>query len=199
MLTHLPGFQDSVHDAQRTFRSLLDALARPGIPQATALVTPPTGLLVGCGAACLTLLDLETVVWLQRGFSEEVRSWLLFHTGCRFTSNPWEADFALIADVATAPPLEAFNSGTPEYPEASTALLMQLPALQGGQPVTLQGPGILSAITLDLPLPEDFWRQWREMTAGYPLGVDGWCFAADQVVGLPRTAQVMMEVGENVL
>ena len=103
--TQLPGFKDPVHEAQQTFRALLDALARPGMAQTTAAVTPPAGLTSGCAAACLTLLDLETVVWLQPEISAPAKSWLLFHTGCRFTEQPQSADFALISTIATiAPP-----------------------------------------------------------------------------------------------
>lgn len=190
MLTQLPSFKDPVHDAQQTFRALLDALARPGIPQATAELTVPEGLTPSCAAACLTLLDLETMMWLQPGLPEVARSWLLFHTGCRFVPHPQAADFALIWDIETVPSLFDFSWGTAEFPEASTSLLIQLPALWGGNPVTLCGPGILDVITVVAPLPVEFWQQWQEMTADYPLGVDSWCFAGDQVLGLPRTARL---------
>lgn len=190
LTTQLPGFKDPVHGAQQTFRALLDALARPGIQQTTASLTPPEGLNPGCAAACLTLLDLETAVWLQPGIAESARSWLLFHTGCRFTAQPQTADFALIDDVATMPNLEDFHWGTAAYPEASTSLLIQMPALEGAGSATLQGPGILDTITLRTPLDNDFWQQWQAMTANYPLGLDAWCFADRQVLGLPRTARL---------
>jgi len=195
--TQLPGFQDPVHEAQQTFRALLDALARPGMAQTTAAVTPPAGLTSGCAAACLTLLDLETVVWLQPEISAPAKSWLLFHTGCRFTEQPQSADFALISTIATMPPLDQFNWGTAAYPEASTSLLVQLPSLQGPQAVTLSGPGILASITIQTPLSQDFWHQWQEMVDAYPLGLDAWCFADQQVLGLPRTARVTREWGES--
>ncbi|MEL6384647.1 MAG: phosphonate C-P lyase system protein PhnH [Cyanobacteria bacterium J06626_18] len=190
MPTKLPGFPNPVHDAQRTFRALLDALARPGIPQTTATLSPPSPLSPSCAAACLTLLDLETVLWLQPGTLENVRSWLLFHTGCRFTTDSQAADLALIGDIATAPSLDNFQQGTVEYPEASTSLFIQLPALEGGLPMTLQGPGILNAITITLPLPIHFWQHWQAISAGYPLGIDCWCFTDSQVLGLPRTARL---------
>jgi len=186
----LPGFNDAVHEAQRTFRALLDALARPGLVQTTATVTPPAGLAIASAAAGLTLLDLETTMWLQPGTSEAARSWLLFHTGCRFTESPQDADFAIITDLSTMPPLTAFHWGAAEYPEASASLLIQLPALTGPTTVTWQGPGIREAIALQTPLPTGFWQQWQEMTASYPLGLDVWCLADDQVMGLPRTARV---------
>lgn len=188
-LTHLPGFRDPVHDAQQTFRALLAAIARPGLPQTTVSLQPPEGLVPSCAAAALTLLDLETTVWLQPGFPQGVQSWLLFHTGCRFTDHMPQADFALLWNVAAAPSLQAFNWGTAEYPEASTSLLVQCTALAGGTPVTLSGPGILDSVTVALPLPPQFWQQWQTMTASYPRGLDGWCFSGQQVIGLPRTAR----------
>lgn len=191
MITQLPGFADPVHDAQTTFRALLDALARPGMVQTTAAIAPPEGLTPSCAAAALTLLDLETTVWLQPGFSAAVQAWLLFHTGCRFTDAPQPANFAIIHDLDTAPDLAQFHWGTAEYPESSTSLLVQLPALDGGATVTLQGPGIKDAIAISLPVGADFWQQWQTITAGYPLGIDLWCFTGDRVLGLPRTAQVV--------
>ena len=189
MLTQLAGFTDTVHDAQRTFRALLDAFAKPGVCQTTVALIPPNGLEISCAAACLTLLDLETVVWLQPGLSEEVRSWLIFHTGCRFTQRPKAADFAVIWDVMTAPALAEFSWGTAEYPEASTSLLVQLPGLSEGEPATLRGPGLLHQLEVTLPLGTNFWQQRQTMLDDYPLGVDCWCFAQDQVVGLPRTTK----------
>ena len=187
----LPGFTDPVHNSQRTFRALSDALARPGIRQSMPSLTAPSGLTPSCAAACLTLLDLETSVWLQSCISESIRSWLLFHTGCRFTTNPQRADFAIIIDVDSAPALEQFCYGTPEYPEASTSILMQIPSLEGGSEVTLTGPGILDSMAIAPPLAPEFWQQWQEMTTEYPLGVDVWFFADAQILGLPRTARLM--------
>ena len=188
--TLLPGFFDPVHDAQRTFRSLLDALARPGIIQSPPLITAPSGLSSSCAAACLTLFDLEINVWLQPCIPEAVRSWLLFHTGCRFTTEPQAADFAIIADIDSAPDLDQFCYGTPEYPEASTSLLVQLPSLIGGSEVSLKGPGILEAIAIRPSLSSEFWQQWQAMTTEYPLGLDVWLFADHQLMGLPRTARL---------
>jgi alpha-D-ribose 1-methylphosphonate 5-triphosphate synthase subunit PhnH len=190
LTTQLPGFKDPVHGSQQTFRALLDALARPGMLQTTAPLTPPEGLSPGGAAACLTLLDLETMVWLQPGIAESVQAWLLFHTGCRFTAQPQTADFAVIDQIETMPRLDDFHWGTAEYPEASTSLLIELPTLEGAGAATLQGPGILDTILIQPPLHSDFWQQWQAMTTHYPLGLDAWCFADRQVLGLPRTAQI---------
>ncbi|MBD2519404.1 phosphonate C-P lyase system protein PhnH [Nostoc sp. FACHB-973] len=202
-VTHLPGFEDSVHDAQRTFRSLLDANARPGTPYPiTASMTVPSGLTLACAAACLTLLDLDVQVWLQPSFASSAtphsplptphsffRDWLLFHTGCRFTQQPGEADFALIRDLAALPELSDFSWGTAEQPEASTTLLVQVESWEKGQPVVLTGPGILHHKEIAPQVPRHFWDFWMKNHQAYPQGLDVFLFTENAVMGLPRTAK----------
>ncbi|MBE9044188.1 phosphonate C-P lyase system protein PhnH [Pleurocapsales cyanobacterium LEGE 10410] len=191
MIVELPGFQDLIHDSQSTFRTLLDALSRPGtIHQITPRLTPPAGFNTGCAAACLTLLDLETLVWLQPGLDEKVKNWLLFHTGCRFTKDPSQADFAVIWDINHMPPLSQFKQGKPVDPEDSTILLVQTEAISESslQQPTLSGAGINGQITMPIDLADSFWQQWQKNHDSYPLGVDIYFFAHDKVVGLPRTS-----------
>jgi alpha-D-ribose 1-methylphosphonate 5-triphosphate synthase subunit PhnH len=188
MLTQLPGFQDPIHDTQQTFRALLEALALPGSRQATVPITPPVGLMPSCAAAALTLFDLETTIWLQPGWSDDVPGWLLFHTGCQLTNQPAAADFAVIWNPMTLPDLATFRWGTSEAPEASTSLLIQCSAWTGGPRVRLDGPGILGELAVEVPLSADFWSQWQTMTQHYPLGLDVWCCHDQHVMGLPRTA-----------
>ncbi|HEY9659857.1 MAG TPA: phosphonate C-P lyase system protein PhnH [Allocoleopsis sp.] len=189
MVISLPGFQDAVHEAQTTFRALLEALAHPGRScSISAPLTPPDGITPACAAACLTLMDLETQVWLQPGL--EIESWLRFHTGCRFTPDPYQANFAVICDVGRSPDLQDFNPGTPEYPEKSTTLLIQVEGLVGGEVVGLEGPGILGERTIAPQLPSQFWQQWVNNHHAYPLGVDVFLFDQTQVMGLPRTTAI---------
>ncbi|MCM0592473.1 MAG: phosphonate C-P lyase system protein PhnH [Gloeotrichia echinulata IR180] len=189
-VTHLPGFPDPIHDAQRTFRALLDAHARPGNSDPiTTSMTVPFSLKPACGAACLTLLDLDVVVWLQPSFAAEVRAWLLFHTGCRFTQHPKEADFALIQDLTALPELSIFHCGTAEQPEASTTLLIQVESFEIGQPVILTGPGILDQRRVSPTLNRHFWEFWVQNHQAYPQGVDVLLFTENAVMGLPRTTK----------
>lgn len=189
-VTQLPGFQDPIHDTQRMFRALLDAHARPGTPyQITDEMSVPPGLTAACGAACLTLLDLDVVVWLQPSFATQVRAWLLFHTGCSFTQYPEEAEFALIQDLAALPELSIFNWGTAEKPEASTTLLVQAESFEMGQPVILTGPGILDKQAIAPTISPNFWDFWMQNHQAYPQGVDVFLFTEDSVMGLPRTAK----------
>jgi alpha-D-ribose 1-methylphosphonate 5-triphosphate synthase subunit PhnH len=208
-MTPFAGFDHPVQDAQFTFRALLNALAYPGQPfvilpselgdrvESThrfTLETPP-GMTPALAAACLTLLDLETVVWLQPGFNAAIPAWLRFHTGCQSIDNPQQANFALIKDSELLPPLSTFQIGTAAIPEASTTLLVQLESFTNGSPVTLEGPGILSAQTVALPgLPHSFWSEWTANVQSYPQGVDMLFFTHGTVLGLPRTAKARVEL-----
>lgn len=197
IITTTAGFGDRVHDAQQTFRTLLNALAHPGLPQAIAVqLTPPAGLMPACAAACLTLLDLDTQVWLQPGFDESVASWLVFHTGCRLTTDPLKADFAIVWHLDSLPDLAVFNWGTAECPEASTTVLIQTSLLSQGIAVVLKGPGILEERAIAPHVPERFWQQWHRNSRAYPQGIDVFLFAHHQVMGLPRTSTLLLRSGE---
>ncbi|MEB3213963.1 MAG: phosphonate C-P lyase system protein PhnH [Leptolyngbyaceae bacterium] len=191
MVTTHPGFRDTVHDAQQTFRALLDALARPGnsyrIP---AELEPPVGLMTASAAACLTLFDLDVSVWMQPGWHDSVHDWLVFHTGCQFVADPAIAHFALIHTWDTAPALADFHLGTAEEPERSTTVMIQLESLEGGTPRQLTGPGIASTQTMTPAIAPSFWQEWTGNHLLYPLGVDVLLFHRDTVVGLPRSMAV---------
>ncbi len=190
-ITQLPGFQNRVHDAQQTFRALLNALSHPGTLQPIfAQLQPPQGLTSACAAACLTLLDLETEVWFNSEFDSAITNWLQFHTGCRVSNHPQTANFALIQNIAQMPPLSSFNWGTAEQPEISTTLLIQLERLNGGQSIELTGPGIARTKEIKLPLPASFWQMWTENHSNYPLGVDIFFCVDNGVMGLPRSTQL---------
>jgi alpha-D-ribose 1-methylphosphonate 5-triphosphate synthase subunit PhnH len=192
LTTTTPGFRDRVHDAQQTFRTLLEALSCPGEIKAIAAdLVPPGGLTTACAAACLTLLDLETRVWLQPGLDADVAAWLVFHTGCRFTSDPQISNFAIAWDVLQLPDLDEFNWGTAACPEASTTVLLQVEQLTDGIPVLLTGPGICSERAIAPQLPEQFWPQWQRHGQAYPCGIDLFLFGQHDVMGLPRTSTVV--------
>ncbi len=192
MVTLLPGFENPVQDAQQTFRALLEALARPGTPYATARLTPPPNLPVSAAAALLTLLDLETRLWLQPGQWDDTVDWVQFHTGCAIVDAPNQADFAVVHSLTTAPDLTAFRWGTAAYPEDSTSLFLLTSVELPPQVMTWRGPGIQDSTLVKLSLPLTFWQQWQSMTTHYPQGVDAWICTQDKVLGLPRTTQVTL-------
>lgn len=193
LTTQLPGLNDLTRDAQTTFRALLEGLSEPGETREIAVgVTPPTGMTAACGAACLTLLDLETIVWLQPGFSPDVQGWLRFHTGCRFVATPSEAMFAVVHTLSEMA-LDEFCWGSAEAPESSATLLAQVETLEGGHDIVLTGPGILNERTISPAVPLSFWQSWPRNQEAYPRGVDVFLFDSESVMGLPRTVCARLE------
>ncbi|MEM6596793.1 MAG: phosphonate C-P lyase system protein PhnH [Cyanobacteria bacterium P01_D01_bin.36] len=191
--TTLPGFANLTNDSQQTFRALLTALAEPGKQlKVPARLAVPKGLTPACGAACLTLIDFETVVWLSPTLPSAVKDWLRFHTGCTFTTKPAQATFAVISD-GEALPLTQFSWGSAEMPEAGATLLIQVQHLQTDNTVLLSGPGILESRRVSPAVSPSFWQMWQQNHAAYPRGVDCFLFSEHQVMGLPRSTQVQLK------
>ncbi len=159
------GFAEPVFAAQKVFRAVMDALARPGSlqPLLTEAIAPAP-LMPELAALALTLLDHDSPAWLDPALAAapEVAEWLRFHTGAPLVGAPGDAMFALVAEAAALPPLDAFALGTDEYPDRSTSLLLGLPKLTGGPLLTLVGPGIETATQFSpAGLPKAFRRNGR--------------------------------------
>jgi alpha-D-ribose 1-methylphosphonate 5-triphosphate synthase subunit PhnH len=125
----LPAFASPVFDSQRTFRELLQAMARPAAPRLLPVLPPaPAPISPAAMAIVLTLCDATTSVWLQRPTDEAVRH-VRFHAGLRIVEQPHEADFAVITDAASMPPLDAFAHGDLRYPDRSASLIVQVSSM----------------------------------------------------------------------
>jgi alpha-D-ribose 1-methylphosphonate 5-triphosphate synthase subunit PhnH len=189
------GFADPVFDAQRVFRSVMNALSRPGSVQSLGLgLAPPTGLPLGLAAIALTLADHEAALWLDGALSasREAADYLRFHTGAAIVEDPKAAAFALVADPLRCPPFERFQSGTPEYPDRSTTIVFAAETLRDGAPLTIAGPGIsATALFAATPRPEGFATRSAANRALFPCGVDLLFATASEVVGLPRTTRIL--------
>ena len=186
------GFDDSVHDSQRVFRALLDAMSRPG-----RVVTPPVppeipaALHPATAAVCLALLDFETPLWLAGPDIAETRAWLAFHAGCPFAATPDQAAFALVTAVNALPPLDGFALGSDEMPERSTTLILQVDGLEAGRGKRLSGPGIDGTALLAVEGPTDaFWVERAAVCGLFPRGLDVIFIDGTALAALPRTTQV---------
>ena len=186
-----PGFADPVLDAQGSFRAILDAMARPGSIHRLAKLPPAAGPLGPATAAvCLTLMDLDTPVWLD-GTARPAAAYLGFHCGSPVVGDPAEATFAVIADGRSLPSFDRFAIGDADYPDRSATLIVQVTGLAGAGGYRLSGPGIASEARLSVDgLDPAFAGQWQRNAARYPLGVDVIFAAADTVAALPRTTRL---------
>lgn len=188
----LPGFQDAVHESQRVFRDALEALANPGrVVQLPRCPVGPWPLEPAAAALALTLLDLDTPVWVQGDDDGSIGNYLRFHCGCPITDRAEDARFAILTDALHLPPLASFDAGSAEYPDRSATLIVQVAGLGGGLPVTLSGPGIDTARTFaPSGVAPALWRELQASNAHFPCGLDVLFVAGHQVAGLPRSTRI---------
>jgi alpha-D-ribose 1-methylphosphonate 5-triphosphate synthase subunit PhnH len=188
-----PGFSDPVFQSQGAFRALLAALAEPGTRQVVAGgVMPPDGLQAATATALLTLADYETPIWLPAALRDgPAGAWLRFHCGAALVTEPGKAAFAVIDGLSEEPALAAFDPGSDQFPDRSTTVIVQCLALDGGEAVTLTGPGIAgSRVVAPAGLRAGFWTEVAANNARYPLGIDLLLAHGDAAIGLPRSTQI---------
>jgi alpha-D-ribose 1-methylphosphonate 5-triphosphate synthase subunit PhnH len=191
-----PAFADPVRESQLAFRKIMDAVARPGTRAVFGLaIQPPAGLGVAAATVALTLLDFETPVWLTRALrGGQTEAWLRFHCGCPLTADPAEAAFAIVTEAAEAPRLDAFNLGDAKYPDRSTTLIVQVENLDGGERVTLAGPGIKDqAVVEPRGLPAGFWSQMQDNNARFQFGIDVLLVSGGSLIAVPRSSQINLQ------
>jgi alpha-D-ribose 1-methylphosphonate 5-triphosphate synthase subunit PhnH len=188
-----PAFRDAVRESQAVFRLAMRAMASPGqIIEVDAALAPPAPLLAPAAALLLTLCDFETPVWLDPALADnaDVAAFLRFHTGARPVPSPADAAFAVIADAAHMPPLTSFAQGTPDYPDRSATLILQVETLAASG-WTLEGPGIRGSTCLTAgPLPADFTTQMRANRAAFPCGIDIFFATRTSLAALPRSTRL---------
>lgn len=187
------GFSDPVFQSQRAFRALLAALSEPGTRHEIQRDAPaPEGLDSAAATALLTLADYETPLWLPPDLRDgPAAAWLRFHCGAALVEEPARASFAVLDGAETAPLLAAFNPGHDEFPDRSATVIVACAALEGGQAVTLSGPGIAGSRTIaPRGLRRGFWAEIAANAGLYPLGVDLILTCGDALIGLPRSTRV---------
>jgi len=190
-----PGFVDKVLSAQSTFRSVMDAMARPGsVQRIVPTAGTPGPMMRGTAAIALTLFDHDTALWLDAAMAEsaDVVKWLKFHTGAPVIQDTSIASFALVSDGALLPSLERFALGSSEYPDRSTKVILQVESLNSGRSFELRGPGIDGVATLQASIrPFDLFERLQFNETLFPRGIDAVLVAGDAVVAIPRTTRVV--------
>jgi alpha-D-ribose 1-methylphosphonate 5-triphosphate synthase subunit PhnH len=193
-IAELPaGFADKVLSAQTTFRSVMEAMARPGsVQRVIASVGAPPHLMRGTAAIALTLFDHDTPVWLDPLLAEtaDVKKWLKFHSGAPVISDPSVASFALVSEGAALPRLDCFAIGSNDYPDRSTTVILQIDSLSQGPQYELSGPGIDGSALLQASIkPNDLFERLAINAALFPRGIDVVLVADDMIVAIPRTTR----------
>jgi alpha-D-ribose 1-methylphosphonate 5-triphosphate synthase subunit PhnH len=195
-LAELPaGFADKVLSAQSTFRSVMDAMARPGsVQRIVAVAGTPAAMMRGTAAIALTLFDHDTPIWLDGKMSEtsDVAKWLKFHTSAPVIADSSISSFALIGEPKDLPSLDRFAFGSNEYPDRSTTLVLQVESLTQGPAIELRGPGIDGTAILHAAIqPQDLFERLEVNMTLFPRGVDVVLVHDDAIVAIPRTTRLV--------
>jgi alpha-D-ribose 1-methylphosphonate 5-triphosphate synthase subunit PhnH len=189
------GFADKVLSAQSTFRSVMDAMARPGsVQRIEAAARTPAAMMRGTAAIVLTLFDHDTPVWLDSLMSEtsDVAKWLKFHTSAPVIGDCSICSFAILGDAKALPDLGRFSFGSNEYPDRSTTLILQVASLTHGCTYELRGPGIDGSAVLQAAIePSDLFEQLAINVPLFPRGIDVVLVHDDAIVAIPRTTRLV--------
>lgn len=189
------GFDNPVHDAQSTFKAVMDAMARPGTHQKLPRQAKPD-LKMGrtIASLILTLCDADTPIWLDDTLRDDaLQSWISFHTGAPIIERASEAQFAFCGSCDKLPPLQSFMLGTQDYPDRSTTLIVQCDQLEAGADVILSGPGIKETKTISLPISSaGFVETWKANRNLFPRGIDIVFAGPDAVMCLPRSIHMQL-------
>jgi alpha-D-ribose 1-methylphosphonate 5-triphosphate synthase subunit PhnH len=186
-----------VLDAQRTFRTLLNAMAHPGTIDH---LTPRTGETPE-QSVCFALIDFEVSYIIANpgggDDAEALEQWLAQRTGSRHAS---VADAAFVIAYGPLPDAawHAILRGTLAFPDTGATIIYVLPAVgeaAAGAPVTrltLAGPGI--ATTQELVVsglaPAEF-AALTHANREYPMGVDVILLdAAGRIACIPRSSKI---------
>ena len=193
------GFADKVLSAQSTFRSVMDAMARPGtVQRIVAAVGAPAAVMRGTAAIALTLFDQDTPLWLDPQISgtSDVTKWLKFHTGAPVIADSSVCSFALVGDARALPGLDRFAFGSNEYPDRSTTLILQVESLTQGPVLELRGPGIDGTAVLRAAIqPADLFARLEINRTRFPRGIDVVLVHDDTIVAIPRTTRLVAKGG----
>src|SRR5207302_6413770 len=193
------GFADKVLSAQSTFRSVMDAMARPGsVQRIAAAAGAPAAMMRGTAAIALTLFDHDTPLWLDPRMSEtsDVAKWLKFHTGAPVIADSSICSFALIGEARALPGFDRFAFGSNEYPDRSTTLILQVESLTQGPTLELRGPGIDGSAVLQATIqPTDLFERLAINQALFPRGIDVVLVHDDTIVAIPRTTRLAARGG----
>ncbi|TQI78513.1 methylphosphonate degradation complex subunit PhnH [Serratia fonticola] len=190
-MTLLAGFNHPIEQSQQAFRLILKALSEPGVT-VTLQDSPTWGALNAASTAVLlTLADQETPLQLCTELkSEQVLTNIRFHTGAPLATRQEEVCLALSGPQLQPADLNTLPHGSEISPEFSATLVVQINALEGGNPLRLSGPGIEKQREISPLLPPALRDYLLERPQRFPLGLDIVLTCGEHLLALPRTTRV---------
>lgn len=194
---------DRIPGTQRTFRAVLDAMARPGtvrrLTWRPAIATPPLDQHAPLIALLLTLIDHEVSLAMSprpalAGVADAMVRW----TRTELTT-PERADFVVVERAGLdGALLRGLRRGSLAYPDDSATLIVLADGLSDGESgagdLLLSGPGIDGERRVrNGGLTPELVSARREVVRQYPTGLDLLLMdAAGRLLGLPRTTRIQL-------
>jgi alpha-D-ribose 1-methylphosphonate 5-triphosphate synthase subunit PhnH len=179
------------HPAQRTFNTVLRALAEPGLPRRVADLEQGWKLNPAGVSVMLSLLDCDTSIWVSPAFDAETSRSIRFATGANTACSQQLADVVLISHPTELPPLDRFAFGTTLRPDNGATVIVQVSDFESGCPVILTGPGIERTRTfLAANMDSALWKTLIPQRGVFPQGVDLLFFSENAVAAIPRSTRI---------
>ncbi|WP_325894390.1 phosphonate C-P lyase system protein PhnH [Grimontia sp. NTOU-MAR1] len=192
------SFESPVHDAQQVFRELMEAMSHPG-KQVSLDYTAQFGTTSRAATqVLLTLADNATSLWLSERFNadETLVENIRFHCGAPLSGQKCESAFAL-ARGSELEDFEGFNVGSEHYPDRSTTLIIEVDSLKEGDVLVLAGPGIQSTTKMRVKgLNPLLLLALVTKRSHFPHGVDILFTSGSDIIALPRSTEVTLEIQE---
>jgi alpha-D-ribose 1-methylphosphonate 5-triphosphate synthase subunit PhnH len=190
---------------QKTFRQILDSMARPGkvnVIEPFPMAEDTSGdndspYLLGLG---YTLLDVEVgfYVFKQAQFMKKLAADFEFYTSAK-VSPLGEADFIFMTAADKPQLLADVKCGNLNYPDTGVTVIIKtnylsevsLPETGRGLELQLKGPGILGQKALFVAgITERHVQVLRDINAEFPLGIDLILVWDNRVACIPRSVAV---------
>lgn len=189
---------DEVFDTQTAFRSIMQALARPGQLQkldAMKKLNPPKPLNAATACIGLTLMSQDSLFHVEEQQFPQGKEYFSVNTSARFCEIS-EAAFLYIQGQDSTATIAKAHTGLLEYPETSATVIIDVMAMSeepmaDALALNMQGPGVLDEKTVFIKgINPEILGMIQAKNGEYPLGID--VFMTDkknQVLGIPRTNQ----------
>lgn len=189
---------NTLYSTQSTFRSLLDAMSKPG-KTVSLKHTDPSGknayaeiLLIAT-----TLMDHETSFCCMGSYSQGLVEQIYSLTKSRVAED-FMADFIVITGGSSNHQVAKAKIGTPEYPDEGATLIFQANGFDASPEalhLSISGPGIKDRKSVYLEgIDHSDIETIRDINRSYPQGVD--CIftsSKSDVICLPRSTRIEWE------
>lgn len=210
---------NEIHRVQRSFRAVMNAMARPGHPETMPLATGSQTRYPGIGKPLATLVDMlvdqATTFSLAQGCDEALARAVAAETHAKSVL-PDAASFVIVPEHADAPCVEMAiahaTAGSLASPEQGATVLVGCGRIAAQDErsgsvdddlfmhwVSIEGPGVKDAQVFGVDRIDWAWARNRREDE-FPCGIE--IVLVDErgtVIGIPRTSFVsLLAVGKGV-